>query len=268
MNSLQKTKHIRLLPVIILTTSLVLCAEPIDEETSDNMKKLWEARITSPAEQAEQKNNPSADKINDLINKIESLDFETPSPEKTKEKSEQKKSEKQQPDNAETLSKTNDKQEETTESEQKSKQNEQKDKITAEKQQNQERIKKIVKEIASNPKQAENPLELAEILFRSGHTEYAAVFYEYVLNEKDLSSSDKAWVLFQLGNCFEQSAPSKAREYYENLLIKYKDCQWIKTTETKLKTLQMKQENKINDLLSESKELNPAGNDNLLSKAK
>lgn len=261
----KNTKLGHLLLIVTAAAGVIISPKAVAEDTSENMQKLWEARITSPAEQND---ISTAREINELINKIESLDFGSPKPEKEEEKPEQEKTEKPQPEKTEKeVEKADSKQEDNKESD---RQKKQKEEASETEQSNKKRISEMVKKIASNPEQTENPLESAEILFRSGYTQQAAVFYEYALNNKELTASDKTWVLFQLGNCFENSDPSKAREFYNNLLIKYKDCQWTEIVQSKLETLRMKEENKLDELLSRSKELNPAENETnkLLSKVK
>ncbi len=94
-----------------------------------------------------------------------------------------------------------------------------------------------ISQSATERNQLGNPLELAEILFRSGHLEQAAVFYEQALNRKDPNdvkdpalAQDRAWILFQIGNCLGQvpmyiGMPA-AKKMYRQLIVEYPNSPW------------------------------------------
>jgi len=87
-----------------------------------------------------------------------------------------------------------------------------------------------LEEMVRNPNQVHDPLEMAELLFLSGRTAEAAVFYEKALAlipADDLASSeDRAWILFQLGNCLRETDMSKARDTYMKLISQYPSSPW------------------------------------------
>jgi len=267
MEFLYKTKSVNsrliLMLIIIFASGTVLFAKNSSKETSKNTDKLWQARITSPDRQ---KDITTTRKINELISKIESLDFEKKTANKDDKKEKQEKEKpiqpekvrKQQPENA---------QEGNAETEENKKQE---NKANEKENYNKKQTEKLIEKIVTKFEDAENPLELAHILLQGGYPEQAGIFYESALSKKQLSPTDKAWVLFQTGNCFEDSNPSKAEKSYKELLIKYKDCEWSKIAESKLEILQLKRENQLDELISKVRELCPAEKENnkLLSKAK
>ena len=90
-----------------------------------------------------------------------------------------------------------------------------------------------------------NPMRLAEILFLSGHLKQAATFYKQALDRIDpndvMSTQDKAWILFQIGNCLRQGDQpegpdrskssqtlnvAEAKKMYRRLIEECPNCLW------------------------------------------
>jgi len=47
------------------------------------------------------------------------------------------------------------------------------------------------------------------------------------MDPNDVSlSGDRAWVLFQLGNCLQNHKPTTAMEIYRKVLVEYPDSPW------------------------------------------
>ncbi len=84
--------------------------------------------------------------------------------------------------------------------------------------------------VLGDPNQIENPLEMAELLFLSGRQSQATVFYEKALAQtapNDPSDErDRAWILFQLGNCLRQTDMTRARDMYMKLVSEYPASPW------------------------------------------
>lgn len=84
--------------------------------------------------------------------------------------------------------------------------------------------------VLGDPNQIENPLEMAELLFLSGRQSEATVFYEKALAQTAPNDSsdegDRAWILFQLGNCLRQTDMSRARDMYMKLVSEYPASPW------------------------------------------
>jgi hypothetical protein len=89
---------------------------------------------------------------------------------------------------------------------------------------------KQLEELLRDPAHVEDPLEMAELLFLSGRTSEATVFYEKalaLLPADDLTNSqDRAWILFQLGNCLRETDMAKARDAYMTLISQYPNSPW------------------------------------------
>jgi len=84
--------------------------------------------------------------------------------------------------------------------------------------------------LAQDPEKLANPLELGEILFVSGNLKEAAIFYSEALKRKDPNdvdlSVDRAWILFQTGNCLRNEDPKPAAKAYQQLVTEYPNSPW------------------------------------------
>lgn len=84
--------------------------------------------------------------------------------------------------------------------------------------------------LRQDPNQIHDPLEMAELLFLSGRPAEAAPFYARALdglNRTDPTyEADRAWVLFQLGNCLRETNIAKAQETYMKLISEYPASPW------------------------------------------
>ena len=89
----------------------------------------------------------------------------------------------------------------------------------------------MLRTLAQNPEKLDNPLELAEVLFFSGNLKEASTFYSEALKRKDPddpgSSSDRAWILFQMGNCLRNDDMPAATKMYQQLVIEYPNSPWV-----------------------------------------
>ncbi|MHC4154907.1 MAG: tetratricopeptide repeat protein [Planctomycetota bacterium] len=88
----------------------------------------------------------------------------------------------------------------------------------------------VVEQLCKQPEQVENPCELGEVLFLSGNVKEAATFYEEALNRSSAddaaSAHQRAWILYQLGNCLRHDDMPKARQIYRQLIEQYPDSLW------------------------------------------
>jgi tetratricopeptide (TPR) repeat protein len=88
----------------------------------------------------------------------------------------------------------------------------------------------MLRSLAQHPEKLDNPLELGEILFVSGNVKEASIFYSEALNRKgpnDIGSSwDRAWILFQIGNCLRNDDLPEAAKMYRQLLTEYPNSPW------------------------------------------
>jgi TolA-binding protein len=89
---------------------------------------------------------------------------------------------------------------------------------------------KELEAILEDPNQVQEPFEMAELLFLSGRTTQATVFYQIALdrtaNDASVTSEDRAWILFQLANCLRETNMAKAKDAYLKLVTQYPDSPW------------------------------------------
>lgn len=92
------------------------------------------------------------------------------------------------------------------------------------------KTQKTLEDLRKDPNRVRDPLETAELLFLSGRPTDAVPFYEEALRRTragDIASAgDRAWVLFQLGNCFRETDIAKAQDAYMKLIAEYPDSPW------------------------------------------
>jgi tetratricopeptide (TPR) repeat protein len=81
-----------------------------------------------------------------------------------------------------------------------------------------------------DPNRVHDPLELAELLYLSGRPTDAAPFYQKALDDlgadDPATEADRAWILFQLGNCLRESDGAKAQEVYAKLTSRFPNSPW------------------------------------------
>jgi tetratricopeptide (TPR) repeat protein len=93
-----------------------------------------------------------------------------------------------------------------------------------------EKTLQMLKTLAQESEKLANPLELGEILFVSGNLKEAAMFYREAPKRKDPNdvslSWDRAWILFQIGNCLRNEDLPAAAKAYQQLLTEYSNSPW------------------------------------------
>jgi len=99
-----------------------------------------------------------------------------------------------------------------------------------------EQTMKLLQQSLQKPEQIKKPLELAEILFDSSCLKEAAVCYRQALqvsDNNDVLYKDKAWILFQLGNCLQKDDPDSATKVFRQLIAGYPESQWAEAAKVK-----------------------------------
>jgi tetratricopeptide (TPR) repeat protein len=95
----------------------------------------------------------------------------------------------------------------------------------------------IIKKISQNPGDLENPFELGETLFLSGYIGEAVIFYREALKRKSPdkadSAQDRAWILFQIGNCLRDVDRPEAINTYGQLITEYPNSPWKELAEVR-----------------------------------
>ncbi|MFC1633497.1 tol-pal system YbgF family protein [Planctomycetota bacterium] len=117
------------------------------------------------------------------------------------------------------------------------------------------RTLKVLKNLLQHPDELKDPLELGEILFNSGNTKDAVFFYEEALKRADpnevRSSRDRAWIMFQLGNCLRNHELPAAAEIYRKLLIEYPDSPWADLAKAQRELIEWRLKEKPHELIDE-----------------
>lgn len=102
-----------------------------------------------------------------------------------------------------------------------------------------------------------NPFELGEILFLSGDQKTAALFYQEALKHKDpndiSSAQDRAWILFQLGNCLRNVDMPAAAQMYGQLITEYPNSPWTVFAKAQGKLINWYLSDEPNKLIAECK---------------
>jgi len=87
--------------------------------------------------------------------------------------------------------------------------------------------RQMLENLAQNPDQLTNPFELAEVLYLGGYENKAIMFYREALNRRESnglgSNQEKAWILFQIGNCLRNDDLQSAKSAYRQLIAEYPD---------------------------------------------
>jgi tetratricopeptide (TPR) repeat protein len=87
-----------------------------------------------------------------------------------------------------------------------------------------------LEKLLQHPEKIHDPLDLGEVLFSSGNLKDAAAFYREALKRIDpnnpSASGDRAWILFQIGNCLRTSDRPAASKVYAQLQTEYPQSPW------------------------------------------
>jgi tetratricopeptide (TPR) repeat protein len=106
------------------------------------------------------------------------------------------------------------------------------------------------------PDELNDPLELGEILFSSGNTKEAVLFYQEALKRTDPNdirlSQDRAWILFQMGNCLRNHEPPAAAETYRILLIEYPYSPWTDLAKAQRELINWRLKEKPYELITDA----------------
>jgi len=119
-----------------------------------------------------------------------------------------------------------------------------------------EQTLQILENLLQHPDQLQNPSELGELLFLSGRLKEAAIVYKEALNrkspDKPRSAEDRAWILFQIGNCLKDDDLPTATEMYRQLIAEYPDSPWSDLAKAQYKLIDWYRKDKPRALITES----------------
>ena len=115
----------------------------------------------------------------------------------------------------------------------------------------------ILKNLSQHPDNLRNPFELGEILFLSGNLKEAAIFYQEALKrtgpDNAGSARNRAWILFQIGNCLWDNDPSAAMKMYGQLITEHPNSLWKELADARSKLLDWYQKDELQKLIAERK---------------
>ncbi|MFH1884131.1 MAG: tetratricopeptide repeat protein [Planctomycetota bacterium] len=115
----------------------------------------------------------------------------------------------------------------------------------------------ILKDLSQHLDHLRNSFELGETLVLSGNLKEAAIFYQEALKRKspdDVGSArDRAWILFQIGNCLRNDDPITAMKMYGQLITEYPNSPWKELAEARSKLLNWFLTDKPGELIAEHK---------------
>ena len=114
-----------------------------------------------------------------------------------------------------------------------------------------------LKDLSQHPEQLQNPFELAEILFNCRCLREAAKCYHEALSRMTTNEADpfqnRAWLLFQTGNCLQNDDPQAAMQMYKQLITEYPNSPWTDLAKTKSKLIDWYLSDKPRALINENK---------------
>jgi len=111
--------------------------------------------------------------------------------------------------------------------------------------------------IAQHLDQLDSPFELGEVLFFSGRLKEAAVFYQEALKRKSpdnpptADDQDRAWILFQIGNCLRDDDLPTAKKMYRQLITEYPNSPWVYLAKAREELIDWYQKDKPRTLIAE-----------------
>jgi hypothetical protein len=113
----------------------------------------------------------------------------------------------------------------------------------------------IVEGQLKDPNQITNPFELAEILFRSGRMVSAGLCYKQALSimptDDPNLDTDRAWILFQIGNCLKDEDPNTARVSYAELIRTHPESPWTEIAKVRYGLIEWNQQEKPVELIQQ-----------------
>ena len=115
---------------------------------------------------------------------------------------------------------------------------------------------KALGNLAQNPKQIENPMELGELLFRNGNYKKAVLFYQEALIRTEPNNPDtamnRAWILFQTGNCLRNSDMPGAAKIYGQLISEFPNSLWARMAMVQSQLITWYQKDEPQKLINDS----------------
>jgi TolA-binding protein len=113
----------------------------------------------------------------------------------------------------------------------------------------------LVENQLKDPNLISNPFELAEILFKSGRHVQAGICYKQALKvlpaDDPNLATERAWILFQIGNCLKDEDPNTARESYAELIRTHPNSPWTEIAKARYGIIELYQQENSGDLIQQ-----------------
>jgi tetratricopeptide (TPR) repeat protein len=113
---------------------------------------------------------------------------------------------------------------------------------------------RVLETLRRSPERVPDPLEMAELLFLSGRPTEAVPFYDRAFQltdpEDPSAAKDRAWILFQLGNCLKQTDIARAQNAYMKLISAYPNSPWTELAKAQGRLLTWYQNERPHDLMA------------------
>jgi hypothetical protein len=113
----------------------------------------------------------------------------------------------------------------------------------------------MVEEMLKDPNRISTPLELAEVLFQSGRIVPAGLCYKQALVSMDVNDPNKAeeraWILFQIGNCLKYEDPNTARNSFSELVRTQPGSSWAEIAKSEHGLVEWYQQDQPRKLIQE-----------------
>ena len=114
---------------------------------------------------------------------------------------------------------------------------------------------RLVENQLKDPNLISNPFELAEILFKSGRQIQAGICYKQALKvlpaDDPNVATERAWILFQIGNCLKDEDPNTARESYAELIRTHSDSPWAEIAKARYGIIEWYQQDNPGELIQQ-----------------
>jgi len=103
---------------------------------------------------------------------------------------------------------------------------------------------------AIDDKDIPDPLALADALYLAGRKPAAVIFYTKALKRAPADAgADRAWILYQLGNCHRVSDPPVAAGYYTRVVSEHRDSDWAVPSKVQADLIQWYRQNTPAELI-------------------
>jgi len=121
-------------------------------------------------------------------------------------------------------------------------------KITDSVEQQRLETQELLEKQLKDPNLISNPYELAEILYKNGNQFYAGLCYKQAFSKLPPDdpnlASQRAWILFQIGNCLKDEDPNTAKESYAELIRTHSDSPWAELAKVRYSLIEWYQQEK------------------------